>query len=152
MMTASRSRWRRGSCRGGFSLLELILALAILVGAVAVLGELVRIGTRNAAMARDLTRAQLLCESTLAEVAASVIVPQSGQVPLEDAEWLMSLELSPLDVQGLLAARVTVTQDATVHSYPVQFTLVRWITDPAIAAEESESATGDAASGTGGQP
>ena len=64
---------RRARRRGGFSLLEVILALAILVAALAVLGELVRSGVRNAQMARDLSRAQVLCESKLGEVFAGAI-------------------------------------------------------------------------------
>ena len=59
---------RKGSCRGGFSLLEVILALAILIGILAVLSELVGLGVRNARVARAMTQAQLLCESKLAEI------------------------------------------------------------------------------------
>ena len=56
------------AARNAFSLLEVILALSILAGAVAVLGELLRTGVRNAQTARDLTRAQMLCEEIEAEV------------------------------------------------------------------------------------
>ena len=56
-----------------FSLLEVILALAILAGAVAVFSELSRGALENAGTARDLARAELLCESKLAEIAAGLI-------------------------------------------------------------------------------
>src|SRR5687767_7391349 len=59
---------RRPASRAAFSLLEVILALTILVGAIVVLGELVRLGTMTAAGARDLTQAQLLCESKMSEI------------------------------------------------------------------------------------
>jgi len=45
----------------GFSLLEVILSLAILGGAIAVLGEAARLALRNAEFTRDMARAQLLC-------------------------------------------------------------------------------------------
>jgi len=48
----------------GFSLLEVILALAIFAGAVAVLGEVARWALRNAEIARDLSRAELFCEAS----------------------------------------------------------------------------------------
>ena len=63
---------RSAAKRSGFTLLEVILALAILAGAMAVLGEVNRLALRNAAAARDLARAQLLAESKLAEIQAGI--------------------------------------------------------------------------------
>jgi type II secretory pathway pseudopilin PulG len=51
--------------RDGFSLIEVILATAVLLGSVMVLSELAGIGRRQGQRARDLTRAQLLCERQL---------------------------------------------------------------------------------------
>ena len=67
----------------GFTLLEVILALAILAGALTVLGELARRSLHNAEVSRATSEAQLLCESKLAEMAAGV-TPVS---PVEDATW-----------------------------------------------------------------
>jgi len=53
--------------RNAFSILEVILALAILTGAIAVLGELGRLGFGNANAAQDLTKAQMFCERKMAE-------------------------------------------------------------------------------------
>ena len=63
------SAFHPSSCqvRRGLSLLEVMLAIAILGGSIAVIGELIRVGTISAAKTRDLTTAQILCESTLAE-------------------------------------------------------------------------------------
>jgi hypothetical protein len=58
------------------SLLEVILAIAILGGSLAVIGQLINIGARNAISARDLTTAQLYCESKLAEVSAGIELPE----------------------------------------------------------------------------
>ena len=54
----------------GLSLLEVILAIAILGGALVTIGQLIRIGARSAAEARDLTMAQLYAESEMNGIAA----------------------------------------------------------------------------------
>jgi len=130
---------RRKSGRAAFSLLEVILALAILTMAVAVLGELARLGMENARVARDKTQAELLCESKLAEIAAGITVPEPVQgVPFEgvtdpsEPAWLYSIALETIDQQGLIAVRVTVAQDLPPQKRPVAFSLVRWIQDPNV--------------------
>lgn len=131
----------------GFSLLEVILALAILCGAIATLGELSRLGMRSAERARDMTQAQLLCESKLAEITAGLTPAESEQdVPLEttddetETEWLYSVEVTPLDDEGLMEVRVTVAKDLPPEKRPVEFPLVRWMVDESVvSSEESES-------------
>lgn len=123
--------------RRGLSLLEVILAIAILGGALATIGELVRIGARNAAIARDLTTAQIYCETKMSEVAAGAVdLSLSGSEPLDEAgEWLCAIETAALDQQQLIAVTVTVSQDPDQFPRPVSFTLTRWMIDPAYAAE-----------------
>ena len=67
------------SAGDGFSILEVILALAILGGSIAVLGELASRGLHNAQVAADLAHAQLLCESKLAEITAGITFPDPVQ-------------------------------------------------------------------------
>jgi type II secretion system protein I len=123
----------------GFSLLEVMLALAILGGAVVVLGEAARFGLENARFARDLSHAQLLCESTMAELAVGSALPEpveaaflaDGAEPTQPV-WLYSVETESTDQQGLLGVRVTVFQDLPPAQRPVECSLVRWIVDPEI--------------------
>ena len=61
----------------GFSLLEIVLALAILAGALAALGEVMRLGDQNAEAAGDETQAELLAESVMSELVV-------GARPLEN--------------------------------------------------------------------
>ena len=147
----SRQAISKHVLRRGFSLLEVILALAILAGAVAVLGELARLGIRNARAARYTTQAQLLCESKLAEITAGITMPEPVQgAPCEnvvdpaDPRWLYTIEVQPVDEQGLVAVRVSVKQDLPPENRPIGCSLVRWIVDPGVemseeaAAEESD--------------
>lgn len=141
-----------GRC-AGFSLLEVILALAILGGALAVLGEVARMAMRNAARARDLAQAQLLCEAKLAEILAGIEPPEpaqgvpfgTGQVP----DWLYSVEVAALDVDGLIEVRVTVEQDLPPEYRPVRWTLVRWMVDPVSVVEVDLVAEAEAAASGG---
>ena len=129
---------RQARRRGGFSLLEVILALAILVAALAVLGELIRSGVRNAQMARDLSRAQVLCETKLSEVFAGVVPAEktSNSAIAEAPGWLYSIERDASGPSGLIKVHVTVEQDPAQQRYPVKFTLAQWIRDPTITATQ----------------
>jgi len=128
--------------RGGFSLLEVILAMAILFGAIAVLGELGRLGLHNAQITRDLARAELLCESKLAELTAGAApLAPVHRAPFEEEagdgeqRWLYSIATEPLDEDGLTAVRVTVVQDLPQERRPVECSLTRWI----LIDEETET-------------
>ena len=142
--------------KAGFSLLEVILALSILAGSIAVLGEASRLALKNAEVARDLAHAQLLCESKLTEIVTGITPAETvGNTPFDptttasiDASgpsWLYSIETQETDEEGLVSVRVTVTRDLPASKHPVSFSLVRWIPDPnATTAADS----GDTASGT----
>ncbi|MDZ4820548.1 MAG: prepilin-type N-terminal cleavage/methylation domain-containing protein [Planctomycetota bacterium] len=143
--------WLAQQCRGrrkrGFTLLEVILALAILVGAIAVIGELVRNGLNSGTRSRELSRAALLCESTLAEVQAGLIPPTSsttGNFP-DEPGWTYSIDSAAGDVDGLLQVRITVTNTASYLRPQTTCSLVRWMRDPdyvasAMAAAEAATA------------
>jgi general secretion pathway protein I len=122
--------------RRAFSLLEIILAIAIFTMALVAVGELMRLGLRNAQKARDTTRAQLLCESIVAEVTSGAIepTPVADQASEIDPDWCYSIQVNSTDVTGLLSVSVTVNR--VNYSNPLEgVTLVRWMPDPQYAAE-----------------
>ncbi|TVS15567.1 MAG: hypothetical protein EA424_15705 [Planctomycetaceae bacterium] len=136
-MTGYRKSIRRSAARAGLSLLEVILAIAILGGSIAVIGELVRLGARQAEEARELTIAQLLCESKLEEIAAGVIAPEPvGDVPFDlDPRWSYSIEVGSLDNPDLLQVTVMAQQVDGSREIPLYYSLTRWILDPNLELE-----------------
>ncbi|GIW92305.1 MAG: hypothetical protein KatS3mg110_0346 [Pirellulaceae bacterium] len=141
--------------RDGLSLLEVILAIAILGGAMAAIGVCVRVGTQAALDARELTMAQLLCESKLAEISSGLLPAMAvSETPVEVApDWLYSVDVQPGLQDGMLLVAVTVQRDPQYSSRPVGVTLFRWLIDPEVVAERSSlgvPATGQSGAGTTG--
>ena len=124
--------------RAGFSLLEVIMAAAILLGSLVVLGQLATVGRMHAHDADDLTTAQLLAESKLNEILAGVELVRSveDEALIEAPGWAYSVEVEPLDQLGLASLRVTVSEDLSEREEDAEerpakrFTLTRWIRDP----------------------
>ena len=133
--------------RSGLSLLEVILAVAILGGSLAAIGELVRIGSRHAEESRGLAAAQLLCESKMEEIAAGAAARETvSSTPCETKEgWQYSVTVTALDQAGLSEIRVTVEQSD--RPQPLSFTLVRWMMD-----STQQTGSGATPSSTSSQP
>ncbi len=125
-----------------FTLLEVILALAILAGAVAVLGEVMRAAGRNAADAQAETRAQLLACSLMDEMVTGVLEPtEQSQVALDVNDvvpWVYSVSFGTTSIEGLMAVELVVEQDLEAQFNPVRYRLVRWLPSVTEAAEEDE--------------
>lgn len=126
----------------GFTLLEVILALAILAGSVAILGEVMRTAGRNAADAQAETRAQLLACSLMDEMVTGVIEPtEQSQVALDVDDvvpWMYSVGFGTTNIEGLMAVELIVEQDLQPQFNPVRYRLVRWLPSVTEAAEEDE--------------
>ena len=119
-------------CRRGLSLLEVVLAIAILGGSMVVLSQLINIGHDNAMDARDYSEAQILCDTKIAEVAAGAIASSSvsGADITEAPGWQYTLAIDKASIEGLLVVDCTVSQDPSQFTVPISFRLVRWIPDP----------------------
>ena len=131
---ATEVRWR-----GGMTLTEVLLALAIFVGALAVLSKLIHIGVRASEFAQLHTRAVLLAESKMGELTAGIEpISSSGEVFLEDPAWRWQLSVSDGPVAGLKWVSITVVPasggELANNREPVEFTLGRWMMDPEYMA------------------
>jgi type II secretory pathway pseudopilin PulG len=147
-----KPRRSRHNSRRGFTLLEALLSLSILVGSLAVIGELGRLGMTSARRASSLAVAQLYCESKLAELTSGMVAPAAvTNAPLEeDPAYVYSVIIEPTADLGLIAVRVTVAENVPPEMTGAEFTLVRWMSDSTQTGEETgDSTASDTASSAG---
>lgn len=143
-------RRSKHSSRSGFSLMEILLALAILGGSLALLSRIADTGITAAREARDLSVARMLCQSKLSEL---LLDSSAGIVPLSVPSTLVesfdsqsttpfsySVDVGPTPLDGLLMIRVTV-EALNPNGGPslARYSLVRWMVDPALGLEEAEA-------------
>jgi type II secretory pathway pseudopilin PulG len=138
----------------GITLFEVLLAIAILGGAMVAIGEMMRTGSRSAIEAREVTRAQLYAETIIAEIAAGILPSQaSSQQPHPtDPDWLYTVESDSSSQSGLLMIRVTMQQaNLPPNKRPLNFSLVRWMIDPSIdLADPALTGSGSSTSNSSG--
>ena len=136
--------------RDGFSLLEILLALAILGGSLAILSRIVETGTSAAIEARALAEARLVCQTKLTEIlldTRSGNTPQSVvTVPVDSfddtstASLNYSVEVLPQPIENVMAIRVTVAvQSADAKATIASYSLTRWLVDPTLDLEQLEN-------------
>ncbi|MCA9262256.1 MAG: hypothetical protein KDA60_00345 [Planctomycetales bacterium] len=131
-------------------MIEILIALAILVGSMAAFAQLSSLAVRDLQRATDLTMQQTLADSKLNELLL-------GDEPLADSEWMpflhepewsYAIQVMPTEWPSLVAVHVHVAQtpelespSATINTIanfagnpttqldqrPRQFTLVRWM-------------------------
>jgi prepilin-type N-terminal cleavage/methylation domain-containing protein len=151
----------------GFTLLEIILSLAILAGALAALGEVMRLADRNAQMVRDESQAQILASSVMDELLSGSRAPTTvNQAAFDyntDPPWVYSIALDQTPYVELVLARVRVEQQLPPEQQPAHFELVRWFPNPDYVATDtsqqstssssssSSSSSGSGSSGAGAQ-
>ena len=135
---AGKASLRRRGNRAGLSLLEVILSIAILGGAMVVIGHLFNLGYRSALQVRIRSDANLLCDSKMAELAAGVIPAKStGNQTIDGSPgWNYSIDIQPSLQPGLLTATVTVQRNAEIASNPTSMSIVRFLPDPDYDPEE----------------
>lgn len=131
--------------KNGFSLLEVILALAILAGALAALGEVMRLGDQNASAAADEAQAEMLAESVMAEIlvgARPLTSVNGAALPLEDdPAWVVSVTVQPTEYVELMAVSVRVAQQLPPAQQPAYCDLVRWVPNPDYLPATAQQST-----------
>ncbi len=132
--------------RAGLTLLEVLISLAIFLGSLTALSQLIGIGSRAAVQAQLRTQAILKCQSKLSEVIAGAQPLESvTQASFEDEEnWKWSLDVQPGAYDNMLQLTVTVQYAGTGDIVTSSYRLTRQIRDPAMlldAANTVESTT-----------
>ncbi|MFK8111455.1 MAG: type II secretion system protein [Rubripirellula sp.] len=150
MIPAPTQPQRPRTQRAGFSLFEILLALAILGASLAILSRIAENGTSAAREARDLSVARIICQSKLSEILLDSMAgtaPQSSPptpLPAFDSQattpFSFTVDVQPAPLDGILAIRVTVeAQDPNGGPALATYSLMRWMIDPALGLEEAEA-------------
>ncbi len=126
--------------RNGLSLLEVILSIAILGGAMVMIGQLYHLGYRSALQARMRNDANIIADSKMAELAAGVLpLESSGNNMVEEFPgWSYSVDLQSSLQPGLFMATVNVSYGDQSNNVPTSLSIVRFIPDPDYEPEEDE--------------
>ncbi len=136
----------RARARRGMTLLEVMLAIALLMGAVMALSRIAFLARRHAIASEDRTAAQLICQNVMQEILAGIRPLQNvSPTPAEDNEQFeYAVDVRPLAGTPLLVVAVTVarlpsedelaaqpaqpTQSLTTSDEPLRgYRLIRWI-------------------------
>lgn len=136
-MTCSGVRRSKMHRRGGLSLLEVLLSVAILGVSMVAIGHLFNLGFRAASDVRIRSEANMIADATMAEIAAGVIDFKSGGGNVESRpDWEYTITSQPSVQPGLLSVTVTVSQRLTTSN--VSVSLVRLVADPDYEPEPDE--------------
>jgi prepilin-type N-terminal cleavage/methylation domain-containing protein len=117
----------------GYSLIEMLVATAILMVAIGVLAELADVGHRHAGRAEDAAAAQRICQNVLDEILCGTIpmAPAAEDTVDDEPDWIFSVDLKPIERlqwdPGLAELRVTVVKAPEGSKAGKPFSLTRWV-------------------------
>ena len=116
----------------GFSLLEVIIATAILVASSMSLLQLLSVGQQHLIRAERRAEAQLICQTLVDECqVGSLAIDRVDRERVSDAPgWTYSMDLQPTQIANLIKIRVRVWREdesATQSNDQHVFELVRWM-------------------------
>ena len=132
---------RAHGARRALTLFEVIVALAIFMGAVCAIGQLLSSGVRSAVQARLLAQGVLRAETKMAEIAAGIVPMRAGGGSFpDDSSWTWSATTASGPHQELYIVEVTVSHPSATRAGNVSYSLRRFVRDPnvAIAAYEKQ--------------
>lgn len=156
--------------RQGISLLEVVLALAILAVASAYLAQSMHIATENALRAESQTQAEMVAESVMSQVVSGLLstqgvtwTPYSNPNPFgsaaafsdPDSQWMYMVTTMSTEVKGMLCVQVGVKEVVTGQpdDGKIEFYFNRWIIDPSLGLDTppttDTTGTGTGTSSTG---
>ena len=139
-----------GTSRAGLSLLEVILSLSILGISMVAVGHLFNLGFRSAADVQLRSEANMIADTTMAEIAAGVIDISAGGGAVEgNPEWQYEVSSQQSEQPGLLSVSLLVSRENDPDNN-VSVSLVRFVPDPNFEPAQSSAASGSSSSNSSG--
>ena len=122
---------KRQRQEGGFTLLEILLAMAILMVGLTAVFQTTRSALQRMAMAKELTEAQNACQSVLNELLAqsSPIRPDSGRTVEHLPNWRIQVDIYPASQSGLYVLHLSAQHFSPRDGTPlgIKYQLHRWV-------------------------
>lgn len=152
--------------RHGLTLLEVLVSVAIFLGSLTAIMQLLNTGQQAEVSARLQSEAVLRCDSKMAEIVAGIEKPVSSSdgtfLDDEIGSWKWSADVANGTATSLLKITVTVEHRPDGKNPNAAFTLTRYMRDPQLfidaalsataAAAASDSSSSGSSSSTGGTP
>ena len=133
-MNARKRLSRNKRPRSAFTLLEVVIAVAVLLGSITALFQLMNHGHRASIQAQFRTQAVMLVDTKMNEAVAGVINLQSTTE--EESEdypgWLWSMTVDDAGIEGLLKVTVTARRDGSSVVSAHEYSVTRMVRDPQI--------------------
>lgn len=122
--------------RAGLSLLEVLISVAIFLGAMTAIIFALNSGQRSEIAARLQSEAVLRCETVMGEIVSGVSEATSSDgnrfTDDEEGRWEWSAQVTDGGVTGLLQVTVVVEHKPNGDQPNASFSLVRYMRDPQI--------------------
>ncbi|MEZ6059057.1 MAG: hypothetical protein R3C19_01715 [Planctomycetaceae bacterium] len=131
--------------RSGLTLLEVIIATAVFLGALSAIMQIFRLGADAEIMTQMDSEAVMRAESLMAELVIGVQPLQSvsGQAFEDGApRWRYDVQVDS-EIEGLLRVSVTVNHVQDGGRVNSTYTLIRLVRDPQVFLDAAMSAGGD---------
>ncbi len=134
----ARDAWSR---RRGLSLLEVVIAVAILAGALSVLSEVVRRGSQAATRANFEQQALIRCESVMNEVLAGLVelTTLEAQPFFDDESWTYDVIVNGPDELSLVELTTCVQHVNSAGIKNADVKLTRLVFVPATTTETTDA-------------
>jgi type II secretion system protein I len=128
---------------GGFTLLEVLVALAIFVGSAAMLSRLLLLGIENAEYADWQAIAWSVAESHSAELDAGVLTIDDAGTYVDEnfPDWQWTLEADATSIEGLYQVTIVVENISNGASRGFTLHMTRLYFDEAAISSETSSST-----------
>ena len=122
------------SQQAGFTLLEVVIAVAILLGSITALFQLLNLGHRSSMQAKFRTDAVMLAETIMNEALAGIVPLQSSTEEESDdyPGWFWSLSVEDAGVDDLLEVTVLVRREGTSITAEHEYSVTRLARDPQV--------------------
>ena len=134
------------SGRRGLTLLEVLISVAIFLGALTAIMQLLNTGQQSEVSARLKTEAVLRCEAKMAEIVSGIEeATSSDEQKFPDDEighWQWSAEVGNGSATSLLMITVTVEHLPDGKNPNASFTLTRYMRDPQLFIDAALSEVG----------